>query len=36
MMSDRVGRQLAALGVKDDDPAVDSLAHRMHGLFGGR
>jgi glycosyltransferase involved in cell wall biosynthesis len=36
MMSDRIGRQLAALGVKDDDSAVDSVAHRMRGLFGGR
>jgi glycosyltransferase involved in cell wall biosynthesis len=36
MMSDRIGRQLAALGVKDDDPAVDSVAHRMRGLFSGR
>jgi glycosyltransferase involved in cell wall biosynthesis len=34
-MSDRIGQRLAALGVKDDDPAVDRLAHRMRGLFGG-
>ena len=34
-VSDRIGQQLAALGVKDDDPAVDRLADRMRGLFGG-
>ena len=35
-VSDRIGQQLAALGVNDDDPAVDRLADRMHGLFGGK
>ena len=34
-VSHRIGQQLATLGVKDDDPAVDRLADRMRGLFGG-
>jgi hypothetical protein len=34
-VSERIGQQLAALGVKDDDLAVDRLGDRMRGLFGG-
>ena len=34
-VSHRIGQQLATLGVKYDDPAVDRLGDRMRGLFGG-
>jgi glycosyltransferase involved in cell wall biosynthesis len=35
-VSDRIGQQLAALGINDGDSAVARLAGRMHGLFGGK
>ena len=34
-VSDRIGQQLATLGINDGDPAVARLAG-MHGLFGGK
>jgi glycosyltransferase involved in cell wall biosynthesis len=32
-VAERIGQQLAALGVTDDDPAVHRLANKMHELF---
>jgi hypothetical protein len=34
-VGERIGRDLAALGMNQDDPAIDRLAADLHGLFGG-
>jgi glycosyltransferase involved in cell wall biosynthesis len=34
-VGNRIGQQLAALGMEPDDPAIQRLSKKMNGLFGG-
>src|SRR5262249_49910617 len=34
-VGEKIGRELAALSMKHDDPAIDRLAADMHGVFRG-